>query len=204
MTISRVTRVLRTLGAALLICAGLATEARADGFVSPFLAVNFGGDAGGTFNDNVRDRSRATFGGSVGFMSGGVFGVELEVAYTKNFYGEGSAIGDNSLLTVMPAVIFGVPLGGQRGPGIRPYATAGVGMIRRELSISGFDVFEGSDLAYNLGFGVMGYFSDHVGIRADYKFFRNVEVDDASLPNIDFHRGTFDFSRAGVGIVFRF
>jgi hypothetical protein len=65
-------------------------------------------------------------------------------------------------------------------------------------------VFEGSDLAYNLGFGVMGYFSDHVGIRADYKFFRNVEVDDASLTNIDFHRGTFDFSRAGVGIVFRF
>ena len=203
MTIT-ITRVTRTLGAALLICAGLATEARADGFVSPFLAVNFGGDAGGTFNNNVRDRSRTAFGGNVGFMGGGIFGVELDVAYTKNFYGEGSVVGDNSLLTVMPAVIIGIPIGGQQGLGVRPYATAGVGMIRRDLNISGFDVFDGSDLAYNLGFGVMGYFSDHVGIRADYKYLRNFEVDDTSLTNIDFHRGTFDFSRAGVGILFRF
>ena len=199
-----ITRVLRTLSAALLICAGLATEARADGFVSPFLAVNFGGDAGGTFNNNVTDRSRATFGGNVGFMGGGIFGIELDVAYTKNFYGEGIGVGDNSLLTIMPAVIIGIPVGGQQGLGIRPYGTAGVGMIRRELSISGFDVFDGSDLAYNLGFGVMGYFSNHVGLRADYKFFRNFEVDEASLTNLDFHRGTFDFSRAGIGILFRF
>jgi opacity protein-like surface antigen len=199
-----ITRVTRTLSTALLICAGLATEARADGFVSPFLAVNFGGDAGGTFNNNVRDRSRTAFGGNVGFMGGGIFGVELDVAYTKNFYGEGAVVGDNSLLTVMPAVIIGIPIGGQQGLGVRPYATAGVGMIRRDLNLSGFDVFDGSDLAYNLGFGVMGYFSDHVGIRADYKYLRNFGVDDTSLTNIDFHRGTFDFSRAGVGILFRF
>lgn len=198
------TKSLKVLSAALLISAGFATEARADGFVSPFLAVNFGGDAGGTFNNNVRDRSRATFGGNVGFMGGGIFGVELDVAYTKNFYGEGAVVGNNSLLTIMPAVILGIPVGGQQGLGIRPYATAGVGMIRRQLSISGFDVFDGSDLAYNLGFGVMGYFSDHVGLRADYKFFRNFGVDELGLTNIDFHRGTFDFSRAGVGVLFRF
>jgi opacity protein-like surface antigen len=195
---------MRTLSAALLVCVGLATEARADGFVSPFLAVNFGGDAGGTFNNNVRDRGRTTVGGNVGFMGGGIFGLELDVAYTKNFYGEGAIVGDNSLLTVMPAVILGIPVGGQQGPGLRPYATAGVGMIRRTLNVSGFDVFDGSDLAYNLGFGVMGYFSDHVGLRADYKYFRNFEVDDASLTNIDFHRGTFHFSRAGIGVLFRF
>ena len=198
------TKNLKVLSAALLICAGCATEARADGFVSPFLAVNFGGDAGGTFNNNVKDRSRATYGGNVGFMGGGIFGVELDVAYTKNFYGEGVVVGNNSLLTIMPAVILGIPVGGQTGLGIRPYATAGVGMIRRELSISGIDVFDGADLAYNLGFGVMGYFSDHVGLRGDYKFFRNFGVDDVGLTNIDFHRGTFDFSRAGVGVLFRF
>jgi opacity protein-like surface antigen len=186
------------------MCTVLATDARADGFVSPFLAVNFGGEAGGTFNDNVDDRSRATIGGNLGFMSGGVLGLELDVAHTKNFYGKGNAIGDNSLLTVMPAVIFGIPIGGQRGAGLRPYATAGMGMMRRTLSIGGSDVFDGSDLAYTLGFGVMGYFSDHVGMRADYKYFRNFEVDQTSLTHIDFQRGTFDFSRAGVGLLFRF
>ena len=50
----------------------------------------------------------------------------------------------------------------------------------------------------------MGYFSDHVGLRGDYKYFRNVEVDDVSLTNVDFRRGTFDFSRAALGILFRF
>ncbi|MBF8299727.1 MAG: hypothetical protein HW394_97 [Acidobacteria bacterium] len=198
------TKSLKALSAALLICAGIATEASADGFVSPFLAVNFGGEAGGTFNNNVRDRNRATFGGNVGFMGGGIFGVELDVAYTKKFYGEGAVVGDNSLLTIMPALILGIPVGGQQGPGIRPYATAGVGMMRRELNISGFDVFDGSDLAYSLGGGVMGYFSNHVGIRADYRFFRNFEVDEVGLTNIDFHRGTFDFSRAAIGVLFRF
>jgi opacity protein-like surface antigen len=199
-----ITKVIKTLAVALLLSVGLTTDARADGFISPFLAVNFGGDAGGTFNNNARDRGRTAVGGNVGFMGGGILGLELDVAYTKNFYGEGMLVGDNSLLTVMPAVIFGIPIGGQQGLGVRPYATAGIGMIRRDLNISGFDVFDGSDLAYTLGFGVMGYFSNHVGIRADYKYLRNFEVDDASLTNIDFHRGTFDFSRAGVGILVRF
>ncbi len=198
------TRSLKALSAALLICAVSATEARADGFVSPFWAVNFGGDAGGTFNNNVSDRNHTTFGAAVGFMSGGIFGFELDMAYTNKFYGEGAVVGDNSLLTIMPAVIMGIPVGGQQGPGLRPYATAGVGLIRRELSISGVDVFDGSDFAYNLGFGVMGYFSNHVGLRADYKFVRDFEVDEVSLTNIDFHQGAFDFSRAAIGVLFRF
>jgi hypothetical protein len=199
-----ITRALGTFSAALLISAVLATEVHADGFMSPFLGVNFGGEAGGTFNDNVRDRSRAAFGGNLGFMSGGILGLELDAAYTKNFYGEGPAVGDNSLLTIMPAVILGIPVGGQQGPGLRPYATAGLGMIRRELSVGGSDVYDSADLAYSLGFGLMGYFSNHVGLRADYKYFRNVEVDQTSLTNVDFSRGTFDFSRAGIGILFRF
>ncbi len=195
---------LKALSAALLICVGCATEARADVYVSPFWAVNFGGDAGGTFNNNVNDRNRTTNGAAVGFMSGGILGFELDVAYTDKFYGEGAVVGDNSLLTIMPAVIMGIPVGGQQGPGIRPYATAGVGIIRRELSISGVDVFDGSDMAYSLGFGVMGYFSNHVGLRADYKFVRDFEVDEVSLTNIDFHQGAFDFSRAAIGVLFRF
>ena len=89
-------RNLKALGAALLICAVSATEARADGFVSPFWAVNFGGDAGGTFNNNVSDRNRTTFGAVVGFMSGGILGFELDLAYTIKFYGEGAVVGDNS------------------------------------------------------------------------------------------------------------
>jgi opacity protein-like surface antigen len=137
-------------------------------------------------------------------MGGGVFGIELDVAYTNKFYGEGAMLADNSLLTVMPALILGVPVGGQRGLGIRPYATAGVGMVRRNLKSSGVNLFDGSDLAYELGGGVMGYFSDHVGLRADYRYVRNFQVDELSFTDIDLTQGAFDFSRASLGLLFRF
>ena len=199
-----ITKSLKVLSAALLICASCATEAHADGFVSPFMAVYFGGNVGCTFDDNVSSRNRTTFGAALGFMGGGIFGVELDVAYTSNFYGEGAVVGDNSLLTVMPALIMGIPVGGQQGPGIRPYATAGVGVIRRELKFGGLDLFHGSELAYSLGFGVMGYFSNHVGLRADYKLVRTFDAGEASLTDLDFRQGDFDFSRGAIGLLFRF
>jgi opacity protein-like surface antigen len=199
-----ITKSVKNLGAAVLICAGVATEARADGFISPFMGVNFGGDVGGTLNSAASKGKRAAFGAAVGFMGGGVFGVELDVAYTNKFYGEGAMLADNSLLTVMPALILGVPVGGQRGLGIRPYATAGVGMVRRNLKSSGVNLFDGSDLAYELGGGVMGYFSDHVGLRADYRYVRNFEVDEVGFTDIDLKQGTFDFSRAAIGLLLRF
>jgi opacity protein-like surface antigen len=199
-----ITKSLKTLSAALLICAAGATDARADGFISPFMGVNFGGDVGGTLNSAASKGKRAAFGAAVGFMGGGVFGIELDVAYTNKFYGEGAMLADNSLLTVMPALILGVPVGGQRGLGIRPYATAGVGMVRRTLESSGVNVFDGSDLAYELGGGLMGYFSDHVGLRADYRYVRNFQVDELSFTDIDLTQGAFDFSRASLGLLFRF
>jgi opacity protein-like surface antigen len=188
---------------AMVIWAAGATSARADGFVFPFVGVNFGGDAQGTFNSNVRDRSHAAYGVSIGGMGGGVFGVELEVAYSPRFYGHGVLIGNNGVLTVMPAFILGIPIGGQQGVGFRPYATAGLGMTRRTLTLAGVE-FDRSDLAYSFGGGAMFYFADHVGIRGDYKYLRNVEVNEFSLGNIDFHEGTFDFSRTTFGLVFRF
>lgn len=199
-----ITKNLKTLGAVLLLCAGGATDARADGFVAPFMAVNFGGDVGGTLNSAASKGSRAAYGAAAGFMGGGIFGVELDVAYTNKFYGEGAMLSDNSLLTIVPSLILGVPVGGQQGLGVRPYATAGVGMVRRNLKSSGVNVFDGSDLAYSVGGGVMGYFSDHVGLRADYRYVRNFEVDNVSVADIDLSQGNFDFSRAALGLLLRF
>ena len=61
-----------------------------------------------------------------------------------------------------------------------------------------------NDFAYSLGGGVMGFFSDHFGIRGDIRYFRNFQVDDLRLGGVDFELGTFDFSRATGGAVFRF
>jgi opacity protein-like surface antigen len=186
------------------------TEARADGFVIPFIGINFGGDAGNSFDiDDVGDVNRASFGAAVGYMGGGIFGAELDIAYTRNFFGSGPGVEGNSLLTIMPALVLGIPIGGQHGGGVRPYGLAGIGMTRRNLSVNNLDVFDGSDIAYSFGGGVTVYFSDHVGVNAEYRYLRNFEVDEITLEelddlDIDIDRGAFNFSRVSFGVAFRF
>jgi opacity protein-like surface antigen len=179
-----------------------ASSAYADVYVSPFAGVYFGGDAGGTFVEEFDERDRVAWGFAVGGMRAGAFGAELDVAYTSDFFG--TDLDDNSLLTVMPTAIIAIPFGGQSGPGFRPYATAGIGVIRRRLEVGGVDVFDDTDGAYSVGFGVMGFLATPIGFRADYRYFRNFSSDLEDLGNLEIRRGTFDFSRASFGVVFRF
>ena len=179
--------------------------ARADGYVSPLIGANFGGSVGTPLNVAARNRSRAAYGAQFGGMGGGIFGAEVDFSYTPNFFTENEgAVTSNNLLAIVPALIVGIPIGGQKGAGVRPYFTAGLGMIRRDFEFQSLDSLSKSQLAYSLGGGVMGYFTDHFGLRGDLRYFRNFEVDDFGLSNIDFERGTFNFGRASVGAVFRF
>ena len=104
----------------------------------------------------------------------------------------------------MPSLVLGIPLGGQSGPGIRPFVLAGAGLVRRNFDAGTLTSFSQNDLAYTLGGGVMGFFSNSIGIRGDVRYIRNFSVDDFDLTGIDFERGTFNFSRASAGIIFRF
>jgi len=199
----RLLRVLVLFGAVL---AALPASARADGYVAPFIGANFGGETGRPLNVSVKDRNHLTYGGTLGFMGGGVFGVELDFSYTKNFYPTTVAQdGSNNLVTFMPALVLGVPLGGQKGGGVRPFGLAGIGLVKRDVDFGGSfpDVSE-NDLAYSLGGGVMGFFSDHIGVRGEYRYTRNFSVDDLGLTNIDLERGTFNYSRVTGAVVFRF
>jgi opacity protein-like surface antigen len=179
-----------------------AAPAQADGWISPFVGVNFGGDAGGTFSQAAKERQHVVYGLDAGGMFGGVFGLEFDLGYTRHFFGTGPTVSDSSVFTAMPALIIGIPIGGQRGPGFRPYATAGLGVFHRSLNIANQSIFDGNSLGYSVGFGAMGFLGTNFGIRGDYRYFRNVETDEIAL--LDIRRGTFDFSRASIGAVFRF
>lgn len=188
-----------------LTLAAVPRPALADAYFAPFIGVNFGGDVGQPLSVGAKDRNRAVFGGTLGAMGGGVFGVELDVSYTRNFYPSNAVVASsNNLLTVVPALVLGVPLGGQRGPGIRPFVLAGAGLVRRNFDFDSLTSVSQNDLAYTLGGGVMGFFGDNIGVRGDVRYFRNFRVDDISLTGIDLERGTFNFSRASGAVVFRF
>jgi opacity protein-like surface antigen len=198
----RLIRLVSLAAMALLISASIA---RAEGHANLFVGSNFSGDAGRSLSTALNDGSRLTWGGALGGTVRGIFGAEVDFAYARHFFGSDNSLGNNYVLTLMPSLVVGVPVGGEKGPGFRPYGTAGFGLIRRDLTVSGIDAIKDNDLGYSVGFGVDGYATDHFGVRADYRYFRNVNADDSSnVVGISLDRGNFSFSRGTLGAVFRF
>ncbi len=170
-------------------------QARAEGYVSPWVAAN-----SGTGFDN----GRAGFGLQAGAMGAGVIGGEVDFGYSPSFFGTQNEFGNNSVIDLMGNVIVGVPVGGTHGPGIRPYLTAGLGLLRTQVDGGTIARVSSStnDLGWNAGGGVMGYFSDHVGLRGDIRYLRNIENNSTST-SLDFDPGSFHFWRASIGVVIR-
>ena len=185
--------------------------ASADWLLTPFIGANFGGDADfGGFDDfDDEFERRVDFGATIGWMGAGIVGWEVDFGWAPNFFentaGTGNfEFGDSNVTTLMGNVLVGVPVGGQSGPGIRPYGSGGVGLIRSRIDGGDFfDDFSTNDFGLNVGGGVHGFFTDNFGIRGDIRYFRafgDEEPDD----DFDLALGDFDFWRATVGVTFRF
>lgn len=191
---------LRTLAIGLFLLALTPAAARADGLIVPFAGINFSGDSGGTIGEGA-DAKRFDWGASFAWMGGGVFGFEGDIGYSPDFYGK-TDVGGSSVLSVMGNVLLGVPFGGQKGFGVRPYGLVGVGILRSDLQ--SFDELVGLDdteVAWNFGGGLLIFFGSRVGIRGDVRYFRTFSnVDLAAVGGSD----AVDYARASAGLVFRF
>lgn len=192
---------------ALIVAAAVAvvsapSVAHADGYIAPWISANAGQNMGTNF-----DNGGAGFGVNAGGMGGGIVGGELEFGWTPNYFGNSTNFGANHVIDLMGNAIVGIPIGGQWGAGIRPFATGGFGLLR--TSINGGVIapvaFTDNMLGWNLGAGVMGYFNDHVGVRGDLRYLRSFQDMGRGPNNIDFTNGggQFHFWRAAVGVVLR-
>jgi hypothetical protein len=177
------------------------SQARADGYVSPWVAANSGA---GFESGNVFDNGRAGFGVTGGAMFNGIIGGEVDFGYSPSFFGTSNEFGTNSVIDVMGNVIVGIPVGGSHGSSIRPFVTAGLGLIRTQ--VDGGILFANdshtNDFGWNAGVGLMGFFNEHVGLRGDLRYLRTLENNSTST-NIDFDPGGFHFWRASAGVVIR-
>ena len=173
--------------------------ARADWLFTPNIGGGFGGDASG--------REHLTWGASIGWMGAGIIGWEADLAYTPEFF-EGDdddldLIENSNVTSFMANVLVGIPVGGQTGGGFRPYVSGGAGLLQSEVQ-SDDDLFEvtNSEFGINLGFGAMGFMTDHVGFRGDLRYYRQLsDPEEDNEFDIDF--GSFDFWRGTAGITFR-
>ena len=188
--------VIKTLilsGAAALVLAP--APARADGFVTPWV--------GSAFGSNIKN-GQASIGVSAGGMGAGIIGGEADFGWSPSFFGTKSDFGNNTVMNLMGNVIIGIPIGGQKGAGIRPYLTGGLGLLRTQIDGGTLGNVSSSDngLGWNLGGGVMGYFADHIGVRGDLRYMRGFNEQDLGFDTGDNLRA-LRFWRASVGVVFR-
>ena len=182
------------LMAALVLALAPAT-ARADWLFTPNLGTTFGADASG--NEHF------TYGASVGWMGAGIFGWEADLSYTPEFFeagdGDFDAFDASNVTSWMANAIIGIPFGGQRGGGFRPYFAVGAGLLQRNVtSADSLFTVDNSEFGFNVGAGAMGFMTDHVGFRGDVRYIRSFEDLERTAD-----AGSFDYWRGTAGVTFR-
>ena len=175
---------------AVLLLVMTSAPARADGFVTPFIGYNFGGDSSNCAGLTDCSPRRTSYGVSVGTMGTSV-GVEEDLSYTKDFFGAAPGA-ENSVFSAMSNLLF---LG---APGrIRSYIVTGVGLVRLRVSLNQTSA-DSHVIAYDLGGGVNGFFTKHVGIRGDVRHFHTLQD-----VNVLLISGKLGFWRASLGLALK-
>jgi opacity protein-like surface antigen len=179
-----------SLAAALALTAP--TTAAAQASVTPFAGAVFGGDAPDT---------TPSAGVAVTYM-GRFAGVEAEIGYTPDFFGEDEDIvlvGDTNAMSLMGNLLLGYG-----DAAVKPYVAVGAGLLR--MRVDGADLFEdvtSNSFGMNVGAGVIGHLSEHIALRGDVRYFRSLEDEDPD-DGVDLEIGKFDFWRAYGGVTFSF
>jgi opacity protein-like surface antigen len=190
----------------LLLLGGSANPASADWLFTPFIGATLAPNARFSLSDledNIGER--VTFGASASWMGAGIIGFQIDFGSTPNFFEVDAGpndfdFGDGNVTTLMGNLVIGAPIGGQSGPGIRPYASGGFGLFRTNIDAGdAFESVNSNDLGANVGGGVHIFFSDDIGINGDIRYFRALQQDDDEFSFED-----FDFWRAVVGLTVRF
>jgi len=199
-----------TASIALAALAAAPRTASADWTITPFVGWNFGGSADintGSSGSNTTSKfeQKIDYGVSIVGMGNGAVGFEIDFGYSPNFFETGtSASGfqftnDSNVTTLMGNLVIGAHSGA-----VRPYIVGGVGLIRSNVQDVGqlLDVNSKNDFGMDIGGGLMGFFSNNVGLRGDVRYFRGFRgtTDNASGITVS----DFKFWRGSLGVSFKF
>ena len=175
-----------------------ATPSRAQGFISPLIGYDFGGNSGCPQIRGCEDK-RTNFGVAFGTM-GAILGFETELADAKNFFGDvgtqsSSVITFMSNIMIVPAI----------GP-VHPYLLGGLGLMKTHVDFNGTDLLSLSNnsLAWDFGGGVTVLFSRHVGVRGDIRHFHSTESFTIPFVGTTPTEEKLTFGRASAALVLAF
>jgi opacity protein-like surface antigen len=181
---------------AIALTLGLATEVRAQGFISPFIGYDFGGDASCPKITNCQDK-KLNAGVAIGSL-GSILGFEEELGYAKDFFGNSPSY-SSSVLTLMSNLMV-VPA---IGP-VHPYVLGGVGLIKSHVEFTTGSIFtaNNNNFGWDLGGGVILLFGGHLGVRGDIRHFHSFQ--DLKILGFTIGNSKLNFGRASAGLVVKF
>jgi opacity protein-like surface antigen len=185
---------------AALIVLGATRQANADGFISPFYGYNFGGDSGCPEIADCSGRTR-NLGVAIGSL-GSVVGSEFEFNFIDNFFGQptlGTVTASSNVFSMMGNVMFAPKVGV-----IQPYVLTGLGLIKThvEFTPSALVSLSNNLFAWDIGGGVIGFFTPHVGIRGDVRYFHSFQS--LSIIDLNINDSKIDYGRVSGGVVLKF
>jgi len=176
-------------------------QAQVNILVSPMVGSDFGGNAGCPPLKSPRlnecQEKTINAGVSVGAV-GNLYGVEEEMAYAPNIFGDAPGFSSTMFTLMINGLL--IP---RVGP-LRPYALAGMGLIRThvELTTTGTFATPDSNFGWDAGGGLIGLISGRLGARGDLRYFRSAQ--DTAVAGFTLPNSKLDFWRASAGIVLKF
>jgi len=188
--LARAARRLGGVALAVLLVLG-ASPVFADTLLTGFAGVAFGGST---------SRSRGSYGGAIGFLGHGPVGFEVEFGVTPDFFGEstsGVIFTSNNVVTGMGSLLLATP------GAVRIYLAGGGGLMKTRLEDPDKLVsISSSDFGINAGGGVLVGLGDHLALRGDVRYFRDLA---SNPPNgLDIDLGHLDYWRAVGGLTLKF
>ena len=209
-------RVLPLLAALFLV---FPATARAEWQFTPFIGYTF--KATSTFVDFdpdpdrvATDQTRLNFGGAVRFVGEWPIGLETYYVHTPGFFDPRQQFAiplpvvlESRTYAVMGNVVLTTPLSWNRY-GLRPSLSGGIGLMHAsEEDLLQVIRYRINLLGMNVGGGAVGFLSDHVGVRFDLRYFRNIKgVSQEDLGDFPVTSGQpvrLRYWTLGFGVVFK-
>jgi hypothetical protein len=200
----------------LLLVPAAQVVSASDWQIKPFFGSTFGGSTtlvqpelatGGDISGNPK----LTLGVS-SFWLGEVIGIEGDVGHTSGFFntGKGSAtetVLNSGVTTYTGNLVVALPRRLTEYT-LRPYIIGGAGLmhVNIEDTIAGKPVFQfGSDnlLAYDIGGGVTGFLTDHIGVSWDIRRFSALGGQNGILNTVENVSEHLSFWRANMSVAIR-
>jgi outer membrane protein with beta-barrel domain len=185
------------VGASFVVLA--ARDATAQGFINPFVGTTLSSPTAA--GSSTKPGYGVAFGGL-----GKVVGGETEIAYFPEVIDNtANHLAKNRVISFSGGAIIGPTF-----DRAKPYFAIGAGDLHlnvtslASLAIPNPDSLSNDYFSFNVGGGVFAFFSHHVGVRGDVRYFRAFGIKLTDLATAGLALDRFNFWRASIGLAVKF